>query len=384
MRFGVSKLNFENIFQDKRQVIVQITCLFWIIAKFMSFNLWHADRSFPLVPPFKIFDDVPNFIHLGLFWTAILGLFLIAFKQNKYLIIITLLVEFFSCMLDQNRWQPYEFQYFITILFLLCYKSNYKQFVNYFTFLVAVIYLNSGLHKFTGAFLFGIWENMILHRFFGFEYASIKNIFIHYSGLSLGFIEFTAALGLLFSKNKKIFALLLIGMHVFILLLLSPTGLNYNSIVWPWNLAMILFLYVLFLSKDTVQISFPNLLKGFNKIHFIYLGIFPFFCLIGWYDNFLSFNLYSGTLKKLEICIHNPEKALEYKQYFSKNGKYCKSQNTIKVNDWSLKEMNIITYPEERFLLGIIERFKAKNPEISATYYIYQYPYSAKDKKEYH
>jgi len=45
--------------------------------------------------------------------------------------------------------------------------------------------------------------------------------------------------------------------------------------------------------------------------------------------------------------------------------------------------MNIITYPEERFLFGIIEKFKARNPDIKATFYIYQYPYGPEDKKQY-
>jgi len=380
MKIGTSK--FKNIFQDKRQVIIQITCLFWIVTKFFSYNLWHTDRLFPLVPPFYFLEDIPNFVHLGLFWLAIIGMVLIIFKPNKYLIIFTLIVEFCSCLLDQNRWQPYEYQYLITLLFLFCYKNNSKQFINYFSFLIAVIYLHSGLHKFTGAFLYSVWENMILHRFFGLEYHAINNIFIHYSGLLLGLIEFASAIVLLFFKRKKIVALLLIGMHIFILLLISPTGLNYNSIVWPWNIAMILFLFILFY-KDENYISFPDLLKGNNKIHFLYLGILPFFCIIGWYDNFLSFNLYSGTLKKLEICIQNEERATEYKSFFSEHNKYCKLEKAIKVNDWSLKEMNIITYPEERFLLEIIKKFKARNPNIKATFYIYQYPYGPEDKKQY-
>jgi len=381
MKFGAIKL--ENIFQDKRQVIVQITCLFWIFTKFFSYNLWHADRLYPLVPPFHFLDNVPNFIHLGLFWMAILGLSLIIFKPNKYLIFFTLVVEFCSCLLDQNRWQPYEYQFFITLLFLFCYRNNYKQFINYFSFLLAIIYLNSGLHKLSGAFLYNIWERIILHNFFGFKYETINNIFIHYSGLLLGFIEVFCAFGLLFFAKKKMVAMILIAMHIFVLLLLSPTGINYNSIVWPWNTSMILFLYIVFIQGNIIQISFPYLWKGFNKIHFFYLGILPLFCFFGWYDSFLSFNLYSGKSKKLEICIENEETALEYNSFFSKKGDNCKSQKSIKINNWSLREMNIITYPEDRVFLGIIKKFKERNPNIKASFYIYQYPSGPEDVKHY-
>ena len=376
--------NSRKKYIQKKQVIVIITCFFWIFTKLFSFKLWHADRLYPLVPPFRFLENIPNYIHLGLFWSALFGLFLIAFNQkNKVLIAITLTIEFCSCLLDQNRWQPYQYQYFITILFLLCYQKNSKQFLNYFSFLIIIIYINSGLHKFTGAFLYSVWETMILHRFFGLEKASIDSLFIHYSGLSLGFLEFVAAIGLLFSRYKKIAALLLIGMHLFILLLISPTGLNYNSIVWPWNVAMILFLYLLFCRESENYISWKDLLKGYNKIHLFYLGILPIFCFFGWYDNFLSFNLYSGTLKRLEICIENKEKATKYEQFIKNKSWFCKSGSVIKVNDWSLKEMNIVTYPEDRFLFGVIKKFKVRNPEIEATYIITQYPYQEKNTKYY-
>lgn len=383
MKFDVLKLSFQNIFQNKRQVIVQITCLFWIFTKFFSYNLWHSDRLFPLVPPFEFLENIPNFVHLGLFWLVILGLSLIVFKPNKYLTFFTLAFEFCSCMLDQNRWQPYEYQYFITIVFLFCYRNNSKQFINYFSFLLAIIYVNSGIHKLSGAFLYAIWERMVLHQFFGLRYEILNNIFVHYSGLLIGLLELSFGFGLLFFKKKRIIAQLLIGMHIFILLLLSPTGLNYNSIVWPWNISMIFFLYVLFVQENTTQISFPNLWKGFNKIHFLYLGIFPIFCLFGWYDSFLSFNVYSGKSKRLEICIENAEKASEYAPFISKSGICCKNKITIKSNNWSLKEMNIITYPEDRFLLGMIKKFKERNPDIKATFYVYQYPYSPEDMKQY-
>lgn len=382
--FKINSRNLENKYAQKKQAIIMITCFFWIFTKLFSYKLWHTDRLYPLVPPFDFLENIPNYIHLGLFWVAIIGIFFVAFDQkNKLLIAITLMVEFCSCLLDQNRWQPYEYQYLITLLFLLCYQRNSKQFLNYFSFLIAIIYVHSGLHKFTGAFLFTVWENMILQRFFGFEKGSIDSLFVHYSGLSLGFLEFFAALGLLFSKYRKLAALLLIGMHLFILCLISPIGLNYNSIVWPWNIAMILFLYILFCGEKESYISWVNLLAGFNKFHFLYLGILPIFCFFGWYDNFLSFNLYSGTSKRLEICIKNKEKATKYASFLSHESWFCNSNTVLKVNDWSLKEMNIVTYPEDRFLFGVIKKFKAQNPEIEATYIITQYPYKEKNTKYY-
>ena len=118
-------------------------------------------------------------------------------------------------MLDQNRWQPWEYQYYLIILFLLLYRNNQKQFFNYFIFLLAIIYINSGLHKISGGFLFEVWESMILKSFFGFSTTQIQSLWIHYSGLSLGIIEVLSGIGLLFYKSQKQAAITLIVMHIF-------------------------------------------------------------------------------------------------------------------------------------------------------------------------
>ncbi|MFC6877103.1 hypothetical protein [Flavobacterium myungsuense] len=286
-------------------------------------------------------------------------------------------------MLDQNRWQPWEYQYYLIILFLLLYRNNQKQFFNYFIFLLAIIYINSGLHKISGGFLFEVWESMILKSFFGFSTTQIQSLWIHYSGLSLGIIEVLSGIGLLFYKSQKQAAITLIVMHIFILLLISPTGLNYNSIVWPWNIAMILFLYVIFIKNNDNQIVFLNLLKGYNKVIFFLIGVAPIFNFFGYWDDYLSFNLYSGNSKRLEICFPKNSNIPEYQKFLSKKSRFCKSCAVLKGNDWALKEMNVVLYPENRLFIGIIKKWKQKNPQINTTFYSYKYPYRTKDIKIY-
>ena len=376
---------FKYNFLQNQKLIVIITCIFWISTKILSYKLWISDRLFPLIPPLNFLENIPNTIHIFLFTASLIGIFLIAlFPSNKYILVTTLAIEFFSCILDQNRWQPWEYQYFLTILFLYFYLHNPRQFINYFTFLIISTYFNSGIHKLNGGFLYDVWESMILKRFFGLELHQIQNGWIHYAGLSLGLIEVVGALGLLFFKQKKMFALLIIGMHVFILLLISPTGLNYNVIVWPWNIAMVLFLYLLFFKIKNNTISFTNLTEGYNKIPFLVIGVFPFFCFIGLYDNYMSFNLYSGTLKQLEICIEKHQDIKKYQNFITNKKTFCKNSQVINANTWALKEMNTVVYPETRVFKAIIKKWKLQNPTINATFHIYQYPYQPNNIIEYH
>ncbi|MDI1255370.1 MAG: hypothetical protein PSV16_04655 [Flavobacterium sp.] len=350
----------------------------------MSYKLWVSDRLFPLIPPLNFLENFTADTHLVLFFAALSGIFLIfIFPKSRFVLGLTIAIELCSCMLDQNRWQPWEYQYIITVLFAFFYRNNPKQFLNYFTFLIVIIYFNSGLHKLNGSFLYDVWESMILRRFFGLDESVIAQKWLHYAGLSLGIIEVVAALGILFFRKKKGFALLLIGMHIFILALISPTGLNYNIIVWPWNVAMMVLIYVLVFNQSDAHVSFYGLVKGANFVPFLVVGILPILCNFGLYDNFLSFNLYSGSLKQLEICVKENQYSKDYTPYYSHKKNFCGDEyKVLNANFWSLKEMNIIVYPEERVYFDIVKKWKARNPNVNATFHIYQYPYKPENIKE--
>lgn len=333
-----------------------------------------------MLPLFDILEDIPNSVHLFLFYTSLIGLFsIIFFPRNTYVLSLTIMIELFSCLLDQNRWQPWEYQYLLTVLFLFIFRNNPKQFVNYFIFLLAVTYIYSGLHKINGGFLVSIWEGLILKRFFGFSSSNINNLWIHYLGLSLGLIEFLLGIGLIFLKSKKIIAIMLIVMHLFILVLFSPIGVNSNSIIWPWNVAMILFLYAIFIYQSDNEFSPRNLIQGYNKIIFLLIGVLPILNFFGYWDDYLSFSLYSGKSKHLEICITKNANMPEYQKFVSKKSRLCNSGLALNCTTWSLKELNVPLYPEKRIFKKIVKNWKKKHPDIATTFYYYKYPYQSKD-----
>jgi hypothetical protein len=365
---------------SKINYLIKITCLFWIITKILSYKLWLSNRLFPLVPPFDFLENIPNWIHLTLFFCGLLLLVLTFIApKNKFFIALTIGVELGSCLLDQNRWQPYEYHCILLFSFYYFFGES-KKFINYFVFLLIAIYINSGLHKLNGGFLVYVWERMILIRFFGLEPSEIKNVFLHYSGLTLGLLEFGAGFGLLFLKHKRLYAALLIAMHLFILVLLSPLGLNYNSIVWPWNIVIIVFLLMLYFDKKypipTIQLK--ELILGKQFVFFILIGILPLLNFFGYYDKFLSFNLYSG--KDIRFIIHPKEEQTinKYKAFISLDS----NDKAIRINKWSLLEMNTIAYPEKRVYLKIIERWKQENPNSKDEFFLIDFPYAPSNKRQ--
>lgn len=356
--------------------ILRITCIFWLAAKIISYPAWIAvGRLYPVVPALDGFEAVQPIVHDVLFWASIgLMALLLLFPRLKVLAILLIIAELSSCLLDVARWQPWEYQY-LFITFVFCYSLDKpKVFYNALAFLISSVYIFSGLHKLNGGFLYTVWENMILRSFGGVSRAQIASLQLHYVGLALPAIELLCGLALLFMRNKKWPAFALIAMHFFNLLFLGPWGLNYNMAVWPWNVAMMAFLYLLFI-QNSQQFLPSFLFAGWNRLVLLCFGILPVLSFWGLWESHFSSNLYSGKTMNLAVCVDDKE-IPELKTHFSKdNHNICNGTTMLKVQKWAFSELNLPPYPEEWYYRKLVKEFKRQHPKVQASFYIYQYPY---------
>ena len=121
---------------SKKIIVTRIICFFWLIAKVMSWKVWLAERLFPIVPPFN-FLFVPSVVHLVLFIFSLVTLLaLFIFPSKKLLLISVIVIEILSCVLDQNRWQPWEYQYIFIILALVINFKDDKNAISSITFIL--------------------------------------------------------------------------------------------------------------------------------------------------------------------------------------------------------------------------------------------------------
>ncbi|MDR6969511.1 hypothetical protein J2X31_003544 [Flavobacterium arsenatis] len=367
----------------KEVILIKIVCIAWLIAKVLSFKVWISDRYFPVVP---VVDSLtlPNEFHLFLFFISLLGITSAFFYPNKKGILISVIViEVASCVLDYMRWQPWEYQYLLTFVFFLFSKDR-KQFLFLLTFLIAVTYIFSGIHKFSGSFLYSFWDRTILHNLLHLPYRIIKIPILHYSGLILAAIEIFIGVGILFSRHRRSISFLAILMHLFIVILYGPFGLNHNIIIFPWNLAMIALVMVLFYKNSLSNFTVSFFKSKLNSIVFLLIGVMPIFSLFGKWDDYLSFNLYSGNIKTLAICVEEVPEYPELEKYKSgvKSNRYCKDAYLINTTTWALEELKVPVYPQERVFKMLQDQFNIKYPNVKNTFVYYWYPYQNENLKE--
>jgi hypothetical protein len=342
-------------------------CICWIIIKLCCIKLWTADRLFPLLPVSDIFNILPGFIHVALFIISILLLIALIFFPNRKLAFLLILIELISCLSDQNSWQPWEYQ-FIFMLAVFAFSNTEEEKINCWQIIVIAIYFFSGFYKLTPSFISTIWNYYILHTWFG-----IKNAlpFILKLGYVLPLIEMTAAIGLCINKTRKISTVILITMHVFILILLGPLGLNISALVWPWNLLMIILLYQLFFKRETVFFSNKSR-KAFTWIIYGWWCVLPWLHLFGYWDKSLSMVLFSGQVEQMYICTNSIKAKVQLAEYFVNSKGKFPCEKVLSVSRWGDSEIVSPSNMEPRIVNEIILAWTKMYPGDDARFFIYE------------
>jgi hypothetical protein len=366
-------LKEKNTDTGRASLAMRLVCVFWLLAKFIGWKVWIRDRLFPL-SPVADFLNWPSVAHYILFVCSVgFIVFLIFNPLNKIILIALLVAEIFSCVADQNRWQPWEYQYLFTIFICIINFKEPKKIIGCIAFVMAATYIYSGIGKLNEGYLTLVWENIFLKKIFKLSEVSMQQSLVRYGGYITAVAETIFAVGLFFSKTKKASAYGMIFMHLLILYAIGPLGINYNTVVWPWNILMMLLLYIIFIKNKSLQINIQQLWGGWNKIILICWGILPVLNYVGLWDSYLSSRLYSGGLPLMAICLKDTGEIEELHPYLNKNDSYhvCNGEAMVNIQTWAMKEMNVPPYPEMRVYKKIEAAWLNNHPNSTARFAYY-------------
>ncbi|MGZ3776378.1 MAG: hypothetical protein ACXVI9_01900, partial [Mucilaginibacter sp.] len=340
--------------------------------KLMSWRMWTTYRSLPTAPFFEWFDHLPAVIHTILFVMSLLSIVVLFFRRNLFLLTGLLIIEVLSCLLDQNRWLPWEYLYIFIIFIFIVNATSPRYIAPCIAFLLISTYFYSGLCKLNEGFLSVVWTNMILTRFLKVPANISDQSWVHYSGHLLGLTEMLAGIGLFFVKTQVRSAKFLIVMHLGILLLLGPFVFNGYEVLWPWNTAMILFLYFIFLKNNESIPVFHSITQRGNKLILICWGILPVLSFWGYWDKNLSSNLFSANLPGVIICVRDTSACRQLQRFcYKKDSRnICNGQAKIDIQTWARLETNVSVYPEMR-VYKIIEQKLTKQYSRAGLSFVY-------------
>lgn len=327
-----------------------------LVGMVLSKHLWFPSpsRTFPTVP---LFDGLPSIpVWLGQVWfAAMIGLLgtIAIVPQARYFLVAFAMLAIALALWDQTRWQPWFYQY-LFLLLCMCFLPGHgtgnhtrrrEGVLNACRIVVAGTYIWSGIQKFNFSFATSIFPWLIDPIV-----PPDARQFAQNGALLIPILETAMGIGLLIPSFRNLAMLLSLGMHATILYCLGPRGHNWNTIVWPWNVAMAAMAIALFWSTSALRllsIVWPgrSLMQWMALILF---GVMPAFSFYGKWDQYLSAALYSGNLIESQITVSSygyEEMPPEIRGRLVEN---FDSRYELDTVNWCFEELNVPPYPAER------------------------------------
>ena len=357
-------------------LMVRCIAACWLITKLLCHKLWLADRLFPLVPVHDILYEVPNNIHLFLFAVMLLSLAaLMIFPQKKWICTVMIIAEIVSCMLDQNRWQPWEYQFtFMLVVYVAL--TDQARIILCWQIIFIGIYFFSGINKLNHGFILQVWHTRILKQMFGI---GLQNVWLFRLGWLLPLFEISGAVALIFYRTRKIGVIMLCAMHIFIFFMIEPVRLHFKGVIGPWNIVMPILLIGLFL-KHSFNIS------GIKKGHYmsgciiLFWWVLPWLHFIGRWDSYLSSSLYSGKVQYLYVCTSNQNTRKLFSDELVRTSNAAPCDTMLSIFNWSMRELNTSPNGETRVFKKIITQWQSKFDSTRSDQFFIHFPKFTKQK----
>ena len=336
-----------------RAALLRITLILAMLAGFaLSPKLWVSSRFYPLTPVWRLLGPFPSPLDSVVFLALIALLVAACAAPRREILVAVFTLLTVLALQDQSRWQPWFYQYLVMLLAIaLAGAKREAAALNTCCLIVAATYIWSGLSKLNPVFPDKTFP-WLLQPFLGTAAPGL----VSHLGWIAAMVEFAVGVGLLTRRFRSLAVYSAIAMHLFVLIAIGPLGRNLNSVVWPWNLAMIVFLLILFVRPTEVPAA-RDIVWGrgfvFQKIALILFGLMPVLSLFDLWDHYLSSALYSGNISSAAIYLNDavfdrlPD---TIEDYVTEEGP---DRNKVAILDWSMGEMNVPSYPEERVFKNV-------------------------------
>jgi hypothetical protein len=340
---------------DQRLSWLRLSIALALICGFcLSWRLWVSYRFFPRSPVVDWLPEVP--FPLDRLWFYILIILLVTisiFRRRRSLIIAFTILAGLLSLWDQTRWQPWFYQYVLMLAVIGLHQlPGEKSARNICRTIVIFTYFWSGVQKLNANFAKEAWPD-IARPVLSLLPHSIREL-PAFLILSVPVIEITIALGLITRRFRDAAAVLAIVTHAFVLVLLLRSG--ENIVVWPWNVAMIVFVMILFCrDKNTSPREILVPANGFHALALLLFAILPVLSFFDLWDSYLSSARYSGNTDQAVMYV-TPAVIERLPPALRPHIWQTSKPFFLDINRWSYSELNVPLYPEPRVYKAVAKK----------------------------
>ncbi|HYM11606.1 MAG TPA: hypothetical protein VEU62_12795 [Bryobacterales bacterium] len=325
-----------------------------------SARLWvSSHRLFPLTPVFRWLPQPPFPFDYALFGAVLACLAGIAlYPRPAPFLKAFLILAGVLALLDQSRWQPWLIEYGVMFgALLLLPWGRRAEWTGRDTsaalhpcrlFLICM-YFYSGLQKLGYGFVLVLGE-MLQPMFERLHWSTawLAPQKLLPVAIVMALVECGSGLLLAFPRTRRIGVVCLVLMHVSLLAWLGPLALNWNYVIWPWNLAMIALLALLFWRPGRWGFRALAGSHAYAAGVAIVFGVLPVLTMLGLGDSYLGFSLYTGNVKGGAVYV-GPKHIAELPPGVRP---FAKADGVVDIDRWSRAELGVPVYPETRVFVS--------------------------------
>ncbi|MFP6906352.1 MAG: MauE/DoxX family redox-associated membrane protein [Verrucomicrobiota bacterium] len=380
--FHVSGLGWRAVYLSDKHILVAlraVVCTGFAAGLLLSWRLWTGAHSFPLVPLLPL--PLPPVFQALLGGGLLLSLTALVFFPRRTWIATAWAALLGLALLDQMCWQPWAYQYALMLLpFFFFHRepgpARLGTVLDVQRLIVAAVYFWSGVHKIGPGFTH-LFDTYLASDLLGASAPALHPLILA-GGRGIPWIEVGIGIGLLFRRTAPWAGGLALLTHLVILLLIGPLGKAANSVVWPWNLAMMALVGLLFFPGRSIQ--WRNLGQaGFRyptALIVLLVWIMPIGSFAKKWDRYLSFHLYSGQQQRVVVffdavaAAQVPGEILAWTKPSPLPG-----YRELNLSTWSMAEMNVPVVSEDRIILALAKQLAALPIESGEWYFHRDYPH---------
>jgi hypothetical protein len=363
--------------------------LCFLATLLVSYRAWlSSGRDYPLVP---VIDGLPqppyplDWLLFGGMVAALLGMSF-APRPAPYLVAV-LAIPGVWMVLDQTRWQPYLLTYLAGAACLLLGERPSvrapgdppaRWHMAPYQLSLCAVYFYSGVHKLNLRWIVGSfpsWINPITDRL-GIDPAAVPRVMFA-GGILAAAGEAALGLALLWPRTRRPAVVGLTLMHVYIMLALTHQGLAGNTVVWPWNVAVVASLWLLFWPRGAgarldgfIQAWWrglrsrgagmpPRPLRLLWVGVIVLFGVLPALSFAEAWPASLSFQLYAGKQRGVRIYYRPDQRATIPPAALRAE----RRPGEVDLHLWAMREMNVVPVMETRVVTRIGRELARRAPD---------------------
>jgi len=348
----------------------------------LTWRLWTPQAVYPQVPLIQWAIGAPRWLDwmgLAALALAALAALLAASRDRLVRPALALLAASMLGMflLDQHRLQPWAWQFAITAIVLAL--ANSRRSVALLRLLTVGLYFWSAISKLDSSFLHTLGQQF-LAALLGTLVDDWSEQSRFWAAAAFPFGEMLVAVGLCIARLRRASVVLAIIMHLLLVWILSPWGLDHKPAVLVWNLYFVALNLLLFWPRDqrqtkaiatwrttdrsssepaagaSTQPGRPPLRFGDCLVTALVVvaTLVPTLELIGWWDHWPAWGLYSSRVEQIAVYVAQRQ-ADELSPELQPLLEAASSDGwrRLRIDRWSLAALDVPIYPQNRFQLGV-------------------------------